>query len=190
MANDTCSVDGCEKAAKSRGWCIPHYKKWYKHGDPEYVRPPTRAEWLKARCAQPFGTECVEWPHCKDAHGYGRIGWQGETTRVHKLAWTFVNGEVPQGMHLLHLPVVCHNPSCFNPNHLRLGTHAENVRDRVADGTSNRGERSGTSVLSENDVLIIRDDERSARIIAKEFGISRGHVTAIRRRERWSHIPE
>lgn len=30
----TCSVDGCERPQKSRGWCLMHYKRWRNHGDP------------------------------------------------------------------------------------------------------------------------------------------------------------
>lgn len=29
-----CSVDGCEKPAKTRGWCSGHYARWQRHGDP------------------------------------------------------------------------------------------------------------------------------------------------------------
>lgn len=34
----TCSVEGCEANAKSRGWCGKHYARWTKHGDPTYTR--------------------------------------------------------------------------------------------------------------------------------------------------------
>lgn len=30
----TCQVDGCEKTARSRGWCSAHYMRWVRHGDP------------------------------------------------------------------------------------------------------------------------------------------------------------
>lgn len=34
MADDTCSIDGCERAVFCRGWCNAHYKRWRRHGDP------------------------------------------------------------------------------------------------------------------------------------------------------------
>lgn len=30
----TCSIDGCSKTPKSRGWCTAHYNRWRRHGDP------------------------------------------------------------------------------------------------------------------------------------------------------------
>ena len=33
-----CKIDGCENEIKSRGWCIKHYTRWFKHGDPTIVK--------------------------------------------------------------------------------------------------------------------------------------------------------
>lgn len=35
----TCSIEGCEKPAKTRGWCDMHYSRWKRHGDPRWERP-------------------------------------------------------------------------------------------------------------------------------------------------------
>ena len=29
-----CSIEGCERPAKTRGWCATHYLRWFHHGDP------------------------------------------------------------------------------------------------------------------------------------------------------------
>lgn len=34
MESVTCAVEGCEKPARARGWCMPHYHRWNNHGDP------------------------------------------------------------------------------------------------------------------------------------------------------------
>jgi hypothetical protein len=39
VADGTCSIEGCEKAAKLRGWCSPHYQRWWRHGNPLGGRP-------------------------------------------------------------------------------------------------------------------------------------------------------
>jgi hypothetical protein len=41
MAERTCSINGCDSTARTRGWCNAHYLKWYRKGDPEY-RPVAR----------------------------------------------------------------------------------------------------------------------------------------------------
>jgi hypothetical protein len=28
-----CTVEGCGRLARARGWCLAHYKRWQKHGD-------------------------------------------------------------------------------------------------------------------------------------------------------------
>lgn len=53
MPKPTCSVDGCEKPVKTRGWCSMHYERWrtgadfYAKGDLRSrvrVHPPCRVE--------------------------------------------------------------------------------------------------------------------------------------------------
>jgi hypothetical protein len=35
----SCTIDGCDKAAKARGWCAMHWWRWRHHGDPNYSPP-------------------------------------------------------------------------------------------------------------------------------------------------------
>ena len=39
MADRTCSIDGCDRPHRARGWCNPHWKLWRKYGDPEHRKP-------------------------------------------------------------------------------------------------------------------------------------------------------
>jgi hypothetical protein len=43
MERRVCSVDGCEKPARSLSaeWCKMHYHRWYRHGDPHRVATDT-----------------------------------------------------------------------------------------------------------------------------------------------------
>lgn len=34
-----CSIEGCDRPVKTRGWCNAHYQRWYKTGDPTKIRP-------------------------------------------------------------------------------------------------------------------------------------------------------
>lgn len=57
MAERTCSVDGCERGHRARGWCEMHYRRWKKYGDPgELESRNTRTERGRAcaHCGQAF----------------------------------------------------------------------------------------------------------------------------------------
>ena len=85
--------------------------------------------------------KCWEWQGACTSHGYGNIGAGGNCRKVlsaHRVAWQLANDQkIPEGMHVLHS---CDNPSCCNPSHLRLGTNADNVRDKVERGRTPCGE--------------------------------------------------
>jgi hypothetical protein len=34
----TCSVEGCRRDMRARGYCNMHLKRWYRHGDPLVIR--------------------------------------------------------------------------------------------------------------------------------------------------------
>ena len=40
----TCSIEGCDKRAKVRGWCDKHYRRWKRHGDPTKMVRAERGE--------------------------------------------------------------------------------------------------------------------------------------------------
>jgi hypothetical protein len=52
MPKITCSIDGCEAAKFSRGWCSRHYSRWQRHGDPliETRTPPIAAGATEKYC--------------------------------------------------------------------------------------------------------------------------------------------
>lgn len=53
MAKGTCSIEGCERPAKTRGWCQKHYVRWLAHGDPMIVLPPGKPRRRCTVCGEP-----------------------------------------------------------------------------------------------------------------------------------------
>ena len=82
--------------------------------------------------------ECIEWQGKGGSNGYGQIKLSGVMTSAHKLVYALLVGTVPQGQVVMH---TCDNPRCCNPNHLRLGTQADNLRDASAKGRLRRVRR-------------------------------------------------
>lgn len=77
---------------------------------------------------------CWIWIASKDKDGYGRFSFSGEDISAHRTSWLIYKGDIPEGLHVHHNCPGGDNPSCVNPNHLWLGTQADNIADKVAKG--------------------------------------------------------
>ena len=77
---------------------------------------------------------CWKWLGAKDLYGYGRFLFNGNNTQAHRIAWIIVNGDIPEGLHVLH---TCDNPPRTNPAHLWLGTNKDNTADKVKKNRCN-----------------------------------------------------
>lgn len=95
--------------------------------------PSGLADLLSACRETPSG--CFEWTLHR-VKGRGRLKFGGRQQYAHRVAWQLVHGPIPAGMLVLHR---CDNPACLRPEHLFLGTHAENMADMVRKGRSTRG---------------------------------------------------
>ena len=75
---------------------------------------------------------CAQWLGHKLPAGYGTLkDAAGNTHYAHRVSWSLLNGEIPEGHVIRHS---CDNPSCVRPSHLELGTQSENMADRHRDG--------------------------------------------------------
>jgi HNH endonuclease len=78
--------------------------------------------------------DCVVWPHGTDKGGYGVVRFDGFTRPVHRVALERHVGPPPTPEHkAAHGP--CHNRRCMNYRHLSWKTNAENLADKLRDGT-------------------------------------------------------
>lgn len=88
----------------------------------------------------------------------------------------------------------CDNPRCVNPEHLFLGTLADNNHDKASKGRSSRfktdGEINGMSKLTADQVRQIRElcGQMPQALVAKKFNISQAHVSGIQRRAFWKSV--
>lgn len=78
---------------------------------------------------------CLIFTGSKNQDGYGQVKNGGKTIRVHKWVWEKTNGAVPNGLEIRHS---CNNPSCIYIGHMSLGTHKDNMQDKVRAGNSKK----------------------------------------------------
>lgn len=95
----------------------------------------TRRFWARVdRTAGP--SACWPWTGAASRKlPYGRTWWDGRGAYAHRVAYALANGPMQAGTFVLH---GCDNPICCNPSHLRLGDHAENMRDMRSRGRASR----------------------------------------------------
>lgn len=128
---------------------------------------------------------CHEWGKSVTFLGYGQIWHQGKNCSTHKIAWQLAFGEIPEGFQVNH---TCDNRRCCNPEHLYLGSQAQNVADAMARQRHVHGTSVGTSVLTDGQVAAILKDQRKLVIIAREYGVNPSTISLIKRRKTWKHI--
>lgn len=134
------------------------------------------------------------------------VSRQGDLNRAHRVAWELANGPIPEGLHVCHR---CDNPPCCNPAHLFIGTHTDNQRDMAAKGrhvaphgdangmrlhpeARPRGERAGRAVLTDGQVIEIRNlyaaGGLSAARIGEMYGVAGSTIRRIAAGLRWTHL--
>ena len=149
----------------------------------------TPPQWLASRVTvQPSG--CWTWTLKLTPKGYGRVRVGGSIQRAHRWAWERTRGPVPAGQQVLHRCDVRH---CVRPDHLFLGTNADNQRDKAEKGRAAKGEANGGGRLTEASVHAIRaafDGGGSLRTIAAAHGVASSMVWRIGHRVAWAHLPE
>jgi len=188
-----CSVDGCDRSGKlKRGWCGPHYKRWWRNGDPQGVRAERGdpAEFIDQVLASDTDV-CIEWPYGRATRGgYGVVSDPRAKTRIASRAVLILHtGETPsQSIDCAHN---CGNPPCVNPRHLRWATRKSNHADQEVHGTMARGVKHGQAKIDDETVREIRsriDSGEGQSQIARSLGISPQLVCDIKKGRRWAHV--
>lgn len=132
MSERICSIDGCQKPSRQRGWCTMHYSRWRRTGDPAGARRSI-AERIRANSRVNPETGCWEWTGPLWM-GYGRTSVKHRTRKAHRVAYEIWKGPIPEGMTIDHLCRVTH---CVNPDHLEAVTLAENIHRGNGIATTN-----------------------------------------------------
>lgn len=192
--NKICSVDGCVREHKAKGFCGKHYQTFRAFGDPLGAAPLRSIQdifWSHVDKTPGLGPkgECWEWTGSKQ-DGYGRASVRGiGIVLTHRLSFFFENGRWPEpcGLH------TCDNPPCVRPSHIYEGTKQDNADDKVKRNRCRNpvGSQVVISKLTENDIPVVRQllaDGLSQDVVAKRFGVSQVAISQIALGKTWRHV--
>lgn len=145
----------------------------------------------------------------KETDGYGehwmwtgaRMGLKGEygqttldrkRTGAHRAMWTVLRGPIPEGLDILHQ---CGRTLCINPDHVRPGTHRQNLAEaleaRLGKHWAPKGEQHTHHKLTDGQVKDIRTRHANGvfqRVLAEEYGVSQPAISYIVSNKRWKHL--
>lgn len=173
-----CSVDGCERELRARGFCATHYARFKRNGTERPFKTARVSERMIRRGWTVTESGCWEWNGTRSAENYGSISVGNKTRLTHRLAYETWVGPIPEGNVVRHK---CDNPPCMRPEHLEVGTYRDNTQDMIERGRSAWHKSSHLAKLSwakVREARLLASEGRSARELAEDFGV--GYTTMCR----------
>lgn len=135
----------------------------------------------------PQSNGCIFYDNKPDSNGYYLIGLHYRsvlyiTTKVHRLLYHLCVGTISPELDIRH---ICNTPACINPNHLLIGTHADNMKDKCLSGNASK-------LLTIPEVIKIRElfDTRkyTRKQLSIKYNVSYNVIRGIVARKSWIHI--
>lgn len=162
------------------------------------VKPTAEERFMRFVYPEP-NSGCWLWDGSTRVGGYGSFYMNGILLGAHRASYLLFVGDLParDGHHGICVCHKCDNRACVNPDHLFLGTQAENMRDAIAKGRRtagppvSRGESCASAKLTARDVEYIRearDRGEKLTVLAAKFGVSISLISMVHSRRVWAHV--
>lgn len=181
--------------------CGPCYSAWRRNGTfarraPDRATPGSGLAFLVAAVdrdrLRSSSDPCTVWPFGL-SEGYGTFQHPHKRPKrpahAHRFALVLATGEPRDPS--LEATHACGNSACVGVHHLRWGTHAENMADKIVHGTLSLGELHGNSILTDTAVLNMRSARASGRTfqsVDDEYGVSLRAAWKAIRGQTWHHL--
>lgn len=183
-----CSTTCFNRATKSRPW----QERLLENIVPLNGSVPTHCPQL-GPCSNYLGT-------IHPTTGYGVLSRDGKSIEVHRLV-AELDGWDLTGVEIRHK---CDNRACVRLEHLEVGSHADNMRDRDERGRTATGDRSGArthpeklrrgeshsrALFTEQDIRDIRAAQGVTQAtLARRYGVSEGTIQSVLKGRTWKHV--
>ena len=119
------------------------------------------------------------WIFNRRANRYHSVWYHGSWVDAHRLILFCMTGELNKNLHVLHS---CDNKDCCNPDHLRFGTHLENMRDMIKKGRARYFHKLTNKAKKE----IVTANRGMCSKYAVKYGVSLSTIYNIR----WKYFKE
>lgn len=143
MTKRTCSINGCDKQSKARGFCAVHYSRW-RGGRPidAPIRKMSKTPEASFANHTEWQDDCLIWTGAVHDNGYGII-WTGKRLmRAHRWAYEQEHGPIERSTDVDH---ICGNRLCCNIDHLRVATRKQNMENYTVLSAKNKSGYRGVS---------------------------------------------
>lgn len=173
------------------GLCVnPNHLSIGKKENDSHVSLSQAKKRFYSKVAAPDENGCMDWLACTTGAGYGMFKGPNDMGDIaaHRFSYMLNKGPIPHGINCLHK---CDRYICVAPDHLFLGTQADNMRDMKEKNRQAMGEKNGQAKLSNNDVIEIRAklaEGLQAKSLSIEYGVGIKAISKIKLRQRWTHV--